>query len=223
MTKAPMPFSAPTISAETTSSRAIDVEMRKPARMEGSAPGRTTLRTMSAKGSPKLCAMRMRLRGTESTPLAADMAVGKKTPSAMVAIFDVSPMPSHRIIRGRSAIFGIGKSAETTEKPAARAKVKRPMPRPSARPATAPSDQPAAMRSAEMPICWRRSPCAISRQSAAAMASGLGKNSGLTCRKLDAACQSVIRPTSATAPPMRLSRGAKPAPRSGTGRRLRLS
>ncbi|MGY4366233.1 hypothetical protein ACVW1A_002298 [Bradyrhizobium sp. LB1.3] len=64
-----MPYCAPIISALTTSSSATDDVMRKPARIAGSAPGHTTLRTMVANGTLKLCAMRMRLRGTASTPL----------------------------------------------------------------------------------------------------------------------------------------------------------
>jgi len=59
----------PIISALTTSNSATDAVMRKPARMAGSAPGQITLRTMVAKGTLKLCAMRIRLRGTASTPL----------------------------------------------------------------------------------------------------------------------------------------------------------
>ena len=64
-----MPRSAPIISALTTSSSATDALMRKPARIEGSAPGQITRRTMVANGTLKLCAMRIRLRGTASTPL----------------------------------------------------------------------------------------------------------------------------------------------------------
>ena len=43
--------------------------MRKPARIEGSAPGQITRRTIDANGTLKLCAIRIRLRGTASTPL----------------------------------------------------------------------------------------------------------------------------------------------------------
>ena len=43
--------------------------MRKPARIEGSAPGQITRRTIEANGTSKLCAIRIRLRGTASTPL----------------------------------------------------------------------------------------------------------------------------------------------------------
>ena len=64
-----MPYSAPIISALTTSNSAIEAVMRKPARIDGSAPGQITRRTMAWNGTLKLCAIRIRLRGTASTPL----------------------------------------------------------------------------------------------------------------------------------------------------------
>ena len=63
-----MPVLAPIISADTTRIRAIEALMRKPDRIEGSMAGNTTLRIMAANGTSKLCAMRMRLRCTLSTP-----------------------------------------------------------------------------------------------------------------------------------------------------------
>ena len=68
--------------------------MRTPARMPGSAPGRITLRTIANVGTSKLCAIRISVRGTWSTPEYVAIAIGKKTPSAMVATFDGSPMPN---------------------------------------------------------------------------------------------------------------------------------
>ena len=64
-----MPYSAPIISALTTNSSATEAVIRKPARIEGSAPGQITLITMAWNGTLKLCAIRIRLRGTLSTPL----------------------------------------------------------------------------------------------------------------------------------------------------------
>ena len=61
-----------------------------------------------AVGRLKLCAMRIRLRGTASTPLKVAIIVGKMTPAAMVATFGDLPMPSQRMSSGRSAIFGMG-------------------------------------------------------------------------------------------------------------------
>ena len=65
-------------------------------------------RMMPDIGMLKLCAMRMRVRGTLSMPLKVAMTVGKNTPEAMVTILGDSPMPSHRMKSGRSAIFGMG-------------------------------------------------------------------------------------------------------------------
>ena len=64
----------------------------------------------------------------------------------MVATFDGSPMPNHRISSGSSAILGIGNSADTIGRPAARAAEKMPMARPTARPAAVPMIQPGTMR-----------------------------------------------------------------------------
>src|SRR5215213_1208035 len=138
MTKAPMPRSAPIISAATTSRSAIEAEIRKPDRMPGSAPGRSTLRTTSANGTPKLCAMRTRLRGTSSIAAKVATAIGKNTPSAIVATLEDSPMPSHRIRIGMIAIFGIGKRALTPGMPIERAIVERPIATPSATPPATP-------------------------------------------------------------------------------------
>ena len=79
--------------------------------------------------------------------------VGKNTPSAMVATFDGSPMPNHRISSGSSAILGIGNSADTIGRPAARAAEKMPMARPTARPAAVPMIQPGTMRFSEAVTC----------------------------------------------------------------------
>ena len=64
-----MPYWAPIISALTTNSSATEAVMRNPAKIDGSAPGQITRRTMSWNGTLKLCAIRIRLRGTASTPL----------------------------------------------------------------------------------------------------------------------------------------------------------
>ena len=106
--KAPMPNCAPIISAETTSKSAVAIEMRKPARMPGSEDGRMIFQMIPDIGMLKLWPMRMRLRGTESTPVKAAITVGKNTPEAMVVILGASPIPSHRMSSGKSAIFGMG-------------------------------------------------------------------------------------------------------------------
>ena len=70
----------------------------------------------------------------------------KNTPSAMVAIFGSSPIPSHRIKSGSSAIFGIGNSAEMKVMPTPRASVDSPMPKPTMTPAAVPRIQPDPIR-----------------------------------------------------------------------------
>src|SRR6266496_3384386 len=117
------------------------------------------------------------------------MTVGKNTPSAMVAIFEVSPMPSQRMSSGRSAIFGIGNSADTMGKPAARASENRPTASPTATPTAVPMIQPAPMRSSDIETCAHNSPDAASRQSARTIAKGLGRNRAFTRPSDPAACQ----------------------------------
>src|SRR6185437_5167904 len=224
-TKAPMPTRAPIISAATTRMSAIDTEMRKPARMPGSAPGSTTLRTIAANGRPKPCAMRMRLRGTPSTALKVAMTVGKKTPSAITATFDGSPMPNHRMKSGRSAIFGIGKSAETTGRPMPRASENNPMARPTARPQRVPTVQPPAMRLSEAARWRASSPETTRSRRASAMLHGLGRKTGLSQPSAIAACHSATMAMKATSGAARRGCGAKPPPlngmaRNGTARRI---
>ena len=73
----------------------------------------------------------------------------KNTPSAMVAIFGSSPMPSHRINSGSSAIFGIGNSAEMKVMPTPRARLDSPIAKPTMTPATVPRIHPVPIRMIE--------------------------------------------------------------------------
>src|SRR5271166_4077665 len=50
------------------------------------------------------------------------------------------------------------------------------------------------------------------------IASGVGKNRGLTRRALPVSCHSTMTASSAVQPPKRLAPGTKPAPRNSTGR-----
>ena len=59
---------------------------------------------------------------------------------------DASPMPSHRISSGSSAIFGTGKVAAITGLPIASSTPKTPTARPTATPASAPSPKPSTIR-----------------------------------------------------------------------------
>src|SRR2546427_736430 len=74
----------------------------------------------------------------------------------MVAIFEASPMPSHRMSSGRSAIFGIGNSAETIGKPAARASENRPTASPTEMPIAVPTTKPAPIRISDFPLGGKR-------------------------------------------------------------------
>src|SRR6267154_2998927 len=147
------------------------------------------------------------------------MTVGKKTPKAMVATLEGSPMPNHRIKSGSSAILGIGNSADTIGRPAARAAEKIPMARPAASPAAVPMIQPGMMRPSEAPRFWARVPLVHSTWSASMTAAGLGMKSGGSRPALEAACQAAIRTRNTIHGSSRRGTGAKPPPRNGTGRR----
>ena len=72
--------------------------------------------------------------------------MGKKTPSAITATLGGSPMPSHRMRSGRSAIFGIGKVAAMTGMTTASARLEKPTAMPTTIPASAPMAKPRASR-----------------------------------------------------------------------------
>lgn len=76
----------------------------------------------------------------------------------MVAIFGSSPIPSHKINSGSSAIFGIGNSAEMKVMPTPRAKVERPIAKPTTIPAAVPSSQPLPMRRIDQDRCCHSAP-----------------------------------------------------------------
>src|SRR6266571_5946187 len=141
------------------------------------------------------------------------MTVGKNTPSAMVAIFEVSPIPSQRMSSGRSAIFGIGNSADTIGKPAARASENSPTASPTETPTAVPMIQPAPIRTSDTETCAHNSPDAASRHSARTIANGLGWNRALTRPSDPAACQaaSTIANTSQDVAPR--GAGANPVAR----------
>ena len=102
--------------------RAIDTVMRKPARMPGSAAGQDDLPDDRAPiGMLKLCAHADEVaRHVLSTPARSRSRSGRTRPRRWSTIFGASPMPSHKIKSGSSAIFGIGKIAETSGMPIAR-------------------------------------------------------------------------------------------------------
>jgi hypothetical protein len=62
------------------------------------------------------------------------MTMGKKTPKAMTATLDGSPMPSQRMRRGRMAILGMGNVAAMRGLPTASGMLKKPIRMPTTRP-----------------------------------------------------------------------------------------
>ena len=66
--------------------------------------------------------------------------------SAIVATFEPSPIPSHKISSGNTAIFGIGNSAEMKVMPTPRARLDNPMAKPTMTPATVPMIHPVPIR-----------------------------------------------------------------------------
>src|SRR3569833_3043569 len=135
----------------------------------------------------------------------------------MVAIFDGSPMPNHRIRSGSRAILGIGNWADTIGMPAARAAEKLPMAFPAAWPAAVPISQPGTMRPSEA-VTWPTSvPSCHRATSAFTTLSGLGMKSGGSRPVLEAACHSAIRTANTTQGSPPRGAGAKPPPRKGTG------
>ena len=76
----------------------------------------------------------------------------------MVAIFGSSPIPSHRIKSGSSAIFGIGNSAEMKVMPTPRARVDRPIAKPTMTPAIVPITHPDPIRMIDHDRCCQSAP-----------------------------------------------------------------
>ena len=130
-------------------------------------------------------------------------------------------MPNHRMRSGSRAILGIGNSADTIGRPAARAAEKMPMAVPTARPAAVPMIQPGMMRCREAEMCSTSVPFSHSSTRARTMAAGLGMNSAGSRPALEAACQAAISTTNTSHGSRRRGTGLKPPPRKGTGSALR--
>src|ERR1700687_2112106 len=136
----------------------------------------------------------------------------------MVAIFGSSPMPSHRINSGSSAIFGIGNSAEMKVMPTPRARLESPIAKPTITPPIVPRIHPVPIRMIEYDRWCQSAPLAASLVIATAIADGAGRNSGLTQPGLPANCHSPITRHSATHPEERPALGVNPPPRNFIGR-----
>src|SRR3984893_18336333 len=131
----------------------------------------------------------------------------------MVTTLADSPMPSHRINSGSSAILGTGNSAEMKGRPAERPSQDSPIRPPRITPAIAPISQPRPIRASDAPRWRKRSPLAISSRSATAMRAGLGRKSeSITPAELPA-CQSASTPAKKIHATRGRGFGSKPPPR----------
>src|ERR1700712_6045128 len=118
----------------------------------------------------------------------------------MVAIFGSSPMPSHRINSGSSAIFGIGNNAEIKVMPTPRERLDNPIAKPTATPAMVPKIHPEPIRITDAERCCQSAPDSASLVIASTIADGGGRNKGLTQPTLPANCQNPITSSSAIQP-----------------------
>ena len=112
---APIPYSAPSISAATSKIIAIARLILKPDKIPGIAPGKKQFyKTIEIQLRPKLCPMRINVLSTLSTAPYVATTVGVKLPNAISAYLDPSPIPNQITNNGSNAIFGIGKIAAMT-------------------------------------------------------------------------------------------------------------
>lgn len=191
--------------------------------MAGKAPGSTIFLTTSHQDRPKLCPMRISERSTLSTAPKVATTVGVKTPKAIKAYFEVSSIPNQITNSGKSAIFGIGNSAETTGSSPARARVNSPMSVPMVMPATEPISAPTKSRCRDGSRCCHIWPVAIMSASVFATSDGRGIVSPEMAPvrvPISSTAISTIKTMGAT---RRIGWGLKPPPRKGTARTAILS
>lgn len=128
----------------------------------------------------KLTATLIKSGSTFFTPEYVFIATGKNTPSAIMVTLLSSPMPSHKINSGSSAILGIGYSAFTMGEPMRSISAEVPVKSPTARPITLPSTKPRIMRYILAARLAAISPPATIAASALKIPVGEGRNSGET-------------------------------------------
>ena len=80
---------------------------RKPVRMNGTDPGSTTRRKMSASEAPNDRATRRSAASVFRTPAMVLMMIGKSAPRKMTAIFDGMSMPNQMMNSGMSTMRGV--------------------------------------------------------------------------------------------------------------------
>src|SRR5580704_13283314 len=190
---------------------------RNPLRIAGAAPGRMMARMMVPVDRPKLCPMRIRLRGTLSTPPIVATTVGKNTPRAIVTILEPSPMPNQMMNSGTRAIFGIGNSAATTAMTGERVTDHKPAAMPVATPKIVPATQPISRRDSDAERCFHNAPDKVSCHSVSAIDIGDDRNNVEMAPAQTPSCQPVRMTSSVAAPASQRSRGANPPPRKAIG------
>src|ERR1051326_2148183 len=165
---------------------------------------------------PKLCPIRIRPRGTLSTPPMVAITVGKKTPSPIVAIFEPSPMPNQMMNSGTNAIFGMGNNAATTAMTDDRVDDQRPAAIPVPMPKNVPANQPISSRNNDAERCCHSTPETDRFHNVTAIEMGDGRNKVGISPTQTPACQVSKTSRSVNAPVNQSARGENPPPRKAT-------
>src|SRR5262249_39322394 len=142
--------------------------------------------------------------------------VGKNTPSAMVTIFEPSPMPNQMMNSGTNAILGIGNSAATTAMTEDRVDDQSPAAMPKPTPKIVPANQPITRRNNDAETCCHSTPETLKFQSATPIEAGDGRNRVGISPVAAPTCQNSRICTKVAAPANQVAFGAKPPPRNGT-------
>ena len=190
--------------------------IRRPARIDGKAPGSTTAHTTRPHDRPKLCAMRINPRGTASTPAKVLMIVGKNTPNATVNSLLPSPMPNQMMNNGTRAILGTGNNAPTTAMPGPRTRANNPMASPASPPAIVPASHPSTSRLSDA-LRWAvNSPDTASVINVRPIAEGIDENAVPNQCSRAPASQDASSTASVTSPAIPPGRVRNPLPRNRT-------
>ena len=108
----PRPTPPSFISATMHTMSAIGSATCSPVMICGSAAGNTTSCSSSRSLAPRFLADHKSSRSTASVAARVAVTTGKMASNTTMEIFDTSWKPSHSVMIGRNAIFGIGKPTE---------------------------------------------------------------------------------------------------------------
>ncbi len=204
----------------------------------GSAAGKTTSCSSSRSLAPRLRADHSSSRSTASVAAMVAVITGKMASKTTIEIFDRSWKPSHSVMIGRNAIFGIGKPTEISGSSSQRAARLYTTAKPRPMPAIAATAKPASDRYIVRPRFFQRPPDAASVQMRSSTVLSVGSMNGVTAPLRAKSSQASARPRSgiqgAISRAMRApggraagtagrqrSRGRKPTARRRTSRRTR--